>query len=223
MMLPDLSSTTVVLTGACGRLGRVVTQHLVDAGATVAGLDTQEREPLAEGVRLFTADLTGEDAVVAVFDRIRAEIGSVGALIHTVGMWDGQPFAETSFADWNRVMQVNLTSAFLTFREAARHMQDTGGRLVGIASRQGVERGVGKQAAYSMAKAGVMRLVEAVADEYEGHITAAAVAPSTILFGEEDAEVKGVAVDDVAALCVYLCGPGGSVHNGTVLRAYGTG
>ena len=223
MMLPDLSGTTVVLTGACGRLGRVLTQHLVDAGATVAGLDTQEGGALAEGVRLFTTDLTDEGAVVNVFERIREEVGSVGALIHTVGMWDGQPFAETSFADWNRVMQVNLTSAFLTFREAARHMQDTGGRLVGIASRQGIERGVAKQVAYSVSKAGVLRLVEAVAEEYEGDITAAAVAPSTILFGNEDADAKGVAVEDVASLCVYLCGSGGAIHNGTVLRAYGTG
>lgn len=223
MQSPDLSDITVVLTGACGRLGRVLTQHLVEAGAVVAGLDTQRREPLVAGVRLFETDLTDEDAVAEVFSRIRAEVGPVGALIHTVGMWDGRPFAETSFADWDRVMRVNLTSAFLTFREAARHMQDNGGRLVGIASRQGIERGVAEQVAYSASKAGVFRLVESVASEYDGHITATAVAPSTILFGGEGEGARGVAVDEVAALCVYLCGAGGAIHNGTVLRAYGSG
>lgn len=97
------------------------------------------------------------------------------------------------------------------------------GQLVGIASGQGADRGVAQQAAYSASKAGVVRLVESVAAEYrDAGITAAAVAPSLILFGDEDPEARGVDVEEVAQLCVTLCGPAGTVHNGSVLRAYGS-
>ncbi len=223
MPASDLSGTLVVVTGAGGRLGRVLVPALLDVGAVVAGLDVQPVDGLPGGVATFAADLTDEAAVAGALDRVEAEVGPLGALVHTVGMWEGAPFAETSLADWRRVMDVNLTSAFLCFREAARRMQERGGRIVGIASRQGTERGAAEQAAYSASKAGVVRLVEAIAAEYGGRVTAAAVAPSTILFGGEGEGAKGVAAEDVAALCVYLCGTGGAVHNGTVLRAYGSG
>lgn len=223
MTAPDLSSTVIALTGAGGRLGRVLARHLRKAGATVAGLDAQVPDDPPEGVRIFQADLTDEAAVADALSRVEDEVGPLGGLIHTVGMWAGTPFVETELADWQQMLDVNLTSAFLCFREATRRMAPSRtGRLVAIASKQGADGGVAEQAAYSVSKAGIVRLVEAVAAEYGGQITAAAVAPSTLLFGGEDEEAEGVSVEAVAALCVYLCGMGGTTHNGTVLRAYGT-
>jgi NAD(P)-dependent dehydrogenase (short-subunit alcohol dehydrogenase family) len=216
---------TVLVTGAGGRLGPFVVARLLDAGARVVALDAVRPEGLPAGVTALAADLTDEAAVEGAFDAAEREAGAPDALVHVVGTWAGAPFAETTLADWRRVMDVNLTTLFLCFREAARRMQarPDGGRLVAVASRQGADRGVAEQAAYSAAKAGVVRLVEAVAAEYGGRITAAAIAPSTILFGGEGAGAKGVAAEAVADLCVYLCREGGAVHNGTVLRAYGTG
>jgi NAD(P)-dependent dehydrogenase (short-subunit alcohol dehydrogenase family) len=224
MAPPDLSGTTAVVTGAGGRLGRVVVGRLLGAGARVVGLDAVRPEGLPDDVAVLTADLADRPAVQGAFEEIERAAGPPGALVHTVGMWAGQPLAETHLADWQRVMDVNLTSTFLCFREAAKRMlaQPAGGRLVAIASRQGADRGVAEQAAYSASKAGVIRLVEAAAAEYEGRVTAAAIAPSTILFGGEGADAKGVPAEAVADLCVYLCGEGGIIHNGTVLRAYGT-
>jgi NAD(P)-dependent dehydrogenase (short-subunit alcohol dehydrogenase family) len=224
MPSPDLSGTPVVVTGAGGRLGRVVIGHLLDAGARVVALDAVAPEGLPDGVVVLTADLTDRPAVQQAFDEADREVGPPGALVHTVGMWAGQPLAETHLADWRRVMDVNLTSTFLCFREAARRMlaRPAGGHLVAIASRQGADRGVAEQAAYSASKAGVVRLVEAAAAEYGGRVTAAAIAPSTILFGGEGDDASGVSAEAVADLCVYLCGEGGAIHNGTVLRAYGT-
>lgn len=101
-------------------------------------------------------------------------------------------------------------------------MNDGGGRLVAVASGQGADGGVAEQGPYSAAKAGVVRLVEAVAAEQDGRITAVAVAPSMILFGGEEPGTRGVSVEAIADLCVYLAGEGGGIHNGEVLRAYGT-
>jgi 3-oxoacyl-[acyl-carrier protein] reductase len=225
-MTTDLSGKTIILTGAFGRLGRILTRRLLDDGATVAGIDRHTADPVVDSDRLhlFKADVSDEGDVEEVFAQIRDAVGPADGLVHTVGMWDGQPFAQTSLEDWETMLRVNLTSTFLCFREAVRQMEanrsGSGGRLVGIASRQGADGGVAEQAAYSAAKAGLVRIVEAVAAEYEGRIAAAAVAPSTILFGGDG---EGVSAERIAALCAYLCTDEGAVHNGTVLRAYGAG
>ena len=219
---PDLTDRVVVVTGADGRLGRVVAAQLAEAGARVAGLD---RAPHGTGELSVQADVTAEAAVEAAFAQVAAALGEPDALVHTVGMWDGGPFAETSLADWRTVLEVNLTSTFVVFEAAVRRMLAAGhtGRLVALASGQGADRGLAQQAAYSAAKAGVVRLVEAVAGEYRAdEISAAAVAPSMILFGDEEADARGVEVEEIARLCVTLCGPAGGIHSGSVLRAYGS-
>jgi len=223
MRAHNLGDTVVVVTGASGRLGGPVMQRLAAEGATIAAVD---RDPSRLSVhapgRAFQADVTQEADVVGCFQQIGEAFGRVDALVHTVGMWEGRPFLETALEDWDRVMRVNLTSALLCFREAARLMQGRGGRLIGIASGQGADRGRGRQGAYSASKAGVVRLVEAVADELAGDgITAHAVAPSTILF-EEGSDQQGVPVLDLVELVVYLCSPAGASLNGATLRAYGT-
>lgn len=217
-----LTDRVVVVTGAAGRLGRVVADQLDAAGARVAGLD---REPHDVGALSLSTDVTDEASVKEAFDHVVEEVGSPHAVVHTVGMWGAAPLAETSLEMWRTILDVNLTSTFLVFRAAVRRMRAarTGGRLVGIASGQGVDKGVAEQAAYSAAKGGVVRLVESVAAEFrDAEITAAAVAPSMILFGDEEPGTRGVEAAEVARLCVTLCGPAGTVHNGSVMRAYGS-
>lgn len=220
--IPDLSGRVVVVTGAAGRLGGVVVGHLSAAGARVAGLD---REPHAVGDVALEADATREGDTAAALATVAERLGEPDAVVHTVGMWAGSPFTATALDDWRTVLDVNLTSTFLVFRAALRRMVEAGkgGRLVAMASGQGADRGVAEQAAYSAAKAGVVRLVEAVAAEYRhADVAAAAVAPSMILYGGEPEGTRGVEADEVARLCVTLCGPAGDVHSGSVVRAYGS-
>ena len=197
-------------------------RHLHDAGARVVALDLQrpDGDALAHAAAV---DLADESAVEQAFADAAAAAGRPDALVHVAGSWDGRPLLETSLADWEAQLRPNLTTAFLCFREAARHMaQGDGGRLVGIASRQGADGAPAQQAAYAAAKAGVVRLVEACAAEFEGRgITAAAVAPSMILFGNEEPGTKGISADEVAATCAQLCATR-QAANGEVLRLYGT-
>ena len=225
--MASLTDRVIVVTGAAGRLGRVVASHLAAAGATVVGVDLEAPEPPVddrENTPRFlgvAADLASASGVREAF-AVAAEAGPIDALVHTVGMWAGAPLAETGLDAWETILRVNLTSTFLAFREASRRMAD-GGRLVAIASGQGADRGVAQQAGYSASKAGVIRLVEAADAELAPRgIAAVAVAPSTILFGDEDADARGVTADEIAALIVRLVGPDGAAHAGETVRAYGT-
>lgn len=213
----DLSDRHVLVTGAAGRLGRVLVQTLAEAGARVTALDREAPPGPARGLAL-AADMLDEAAVADAFAQAEADGGPLDAVVHTVGMWDGAPLAETTLEAWRRVLDLNLTSAFLLFREAARRL-GADGVVVGIASGQGADRAPAEQAAYAASKAGVIRLVEATAAE-AGAPHAVAVAPSTLLF--EGGTGAGIAAEAVAALCARLCGPDGAHHSGATLRIYGS-
>ena len=215
--MPDLSDQTVLVTGAAGRLGAVLVQTLLAAGARVVALDRSADAP--GGATGLVADVLDEAALADAFVRAEAEVGALTAVVHTVGTWDGAPLAQTGLDAWDRVLALNLTSAFLVFREAARRL-GPGGVVVGIASGQGADRAPAEQAAYAASKAGVVRLVEATAAE-AGAPHAVAVAPSTILFGDEGADAAGVPVGAVADLCARLCADG-ALHDGATLRIYGS-
>jgi 3-oxoacyl-[acyl-carrier protein] reductase len=224
-MSVDLSNQSVLVTGASGRLGRELTAYLLNAGATVVGADIQASDLVPDRLHFIEADVLQEKSVSDLVSSADARVGGIDALVHTVGMWAGGPLAETDRDDFDRMLQVNLTSAFLCFREAVRNWQrnERGGRLVAIASMQGAEGGAAQQAAYSASKAGVIRLVEATAREFSGTgISAAAVAPSMILYGEEAPGTQGVPVARIAEVCAYLATEAGAAHNGTVIRVYGT-
>ncbi len=201
-----------VITGASGRLGTRMAERFLVGGYVVVGVGT--------GCD-FEADLTVESEVKRVFEEIGNDHGTIFALVHTAGMWGAQPLAETTLKDWQLMMDVNLTSTFLCFREAARLMGQSGGRLVAITSAQGADRGIARQAAYAAAKAGVVRLVEAAAQEYRARdITAHAVAPSAIIYGDRDA--AGVSASDLVDAVLFLCGPAGASASGATWRLYGT-
>lgn len=220
-----LSNKVVVITGAGGRLGRRIVQRFASEGATIVAIVLNDEEarsiPFPENAEgwAFPVDVTNEPLVQACFEQIGKQFPDVHALIHTVGGWEAKPFLDTSMSDVEGMLRLNLMSAFLCFREAARLMTGRGGRLIGIASAQGADRGAARQFGYSAAKAGVVRLVESVATEMEGSgVTAHAIAPSRILYDEEG---DGVAAEDIVDLCRLLLTSTGNALNGATLRAYG--
>lgn len=221
-----MQGKTIAITGATGRLGQRLVQHATAAGATVIALVQDEakadRLTLGTESRAFGVNVTDEDSVVACFGRIRDHYGHLDVLIHTVGAWGMKPLLGTTQHEWEDFLARNLTSTFLCFREAARLMTGRGGRLIAFTAGQGADRGVAQQGAYAAAKAGVIRLVEAVADEFDAaDLTAHAIAPSMVLY---DGEVgtAGVSAEDLIALCAHLISPAGAALNGATLRAYGT-
>jgi 3-oxoacyl-[acyl-carrier protein] reductase len=215
----------VVVTGAGGRLGQRVLHRFAREGARLAAVVHTPEQALQLPVQLegavFHADLVDEAQVAACFKDIEARFGRVDVLIHAAGSWAERSLLELTLAEWHALLGANLTSTFLCFREAARLMQGQGGRLIAFAAMQGAERGRARQAAYSAAKGGLVRLVEALGAELGPQgITVHAIAPSVIHYGE-GAPTAGVTADQLVELCLWLCSSAAVALNGTTLRAYG--
>ncbi len=227
MDVSEVDGKTIVVTGANGRLGRVVCRTFREQGARPVGIvrtkdmRRQLRSDDEMPSDVFVADVTAGHEVDSCFTAIAQQFDTIDGLVHTVGMWTETPLKDTRLDEWQQVLSVNLTSAWLCFQRAAPLMGE-GGRLIGFSSAQGADQGQSKQAAYSAAKAGIVRLVEASAREFkEDGITAHAIAPSFIRFDDSDDQPEGVDASDIASLCVYLCGPGGNALNGATIRTYG--
>jgi len=215
-----------VICGSNGRLGGHLARGFSAAGYSVVGLDRQEASE--NDWPVVITNMTDESSVISSFQNLNNLFGVPSVLIQTVGMWGMSPFVETELASWRLMMDVNLTSTFLVFREAARMMNtaqidsesSVARRLIGISSRQGANRGAAQQAAYSAAKAGVVRLVEAVAEEFaDSNLTAHAVAPSTIVFDDDDAN-NGVHVSTIVDCCLLLASDAGEPLNGETIEAF---
>lgn len=191
----------ILITGGTGGLGRSVTTAVLNRGGspTVTYRNEREVEALLKGVaaehrnrlRLVAVDVTDEAAVAALID----EMPRLDATIHLVGGFAMGPTAEFGFDAWQREITLNLNTAFLVCKHSLRKMLiQNEGRIVTIGSR-GAEQPSGQLAAYCAAKAGVVALTKAIADETRGTgVTANVVLPSVI-----DTPANRAAMGDAAA------------------------
>ncbi len=195
----DVRDKTLVITGAGRGIGRALALHFARAGAHVALLDTNA-EDLAETQRLcseedvsartYVANVASEDSVVSTFAQVVREFGRFDGLINNAGVLrdallikvkDGQVVGKMTLAQWQAVIDVNLTGVFLCAREAAQHMIELGhgGVIVNISSIS--RAGNIGQTNYTAAKAGVAAMTVVWAKELARYgIRVGAVAPGFI-------------------------------------------
>ncbi len=166
---------TVLVTGASGAIGRAIALAFAPKGYRVAvHYHTRREEALAavEEIRgnggwaeAFGADLTQEEQVIRLFDQAERALGKVGVLVNNAGVaWQGL-LTDMSLSEWRRVLDGDLTSAFLCCRRALPGMiRERSGCIVNISSMWG-QQGASCEAAYSAAKAGLIGLTKALAQE----------------------------------------------------------
>jgi 2-dehydro-3-deoxy-D-gluconate 5-dehydrogenase len=176
----SLDGKAALVIGASNSIGRAIAVALGEAGADVAvATSTLARgeEVLANSCsneiwalnrKTFAQaiDSSDERDVEALISRAASELGRLDILVNAQDLPFAQPVAETTFADWRRVMDVNLGGSFLASRAAASVMLARGsGRIINVASVLG-ERGMANGAAYCGAQAGVLNLTRALALEW---------------------------------------------------------
>ena len=183
-----LQDNHVLLTGGTGGLGLGVTPTvlaqkpaLVTIPYTNAGNVERLKSILSvtdlDSIRFITGNLTDESAV----ENLVNEMERVDVLIHLVGGFSIGKTHEYPYEKWKADLELNLDLAFLVLKHSLRRMLEHGyGRIVTVGSRGAVQPG-GQLAAYCAAKAGLVALTQAIADETKGtNITANIVLPSVI-------------------------------------------
>jgi 3-oxoacyl-[acyl-carrier protein] reductase len=192
----NLNGKTVAVTGGARGIGKAIATAFADRGARIALLDlnaddlaTTQAELAGRGARVstHTLNVAKEDEVVRAFDDVVATHGRLDVLVNNAGIIrdallvkvkDGVVVAKMSLAQWQAVIDVNLTGVFLCGREAAERMIGLGhgGVIINIASIS--KAGNAGQSNYSAAKSGVTALAVTWAKELARFgIRAAAIAP----------------------------------------------
>ena len=166
-----------VITGAGTGIGRMAARVLARAGAAAIATDIDgaaaeqtAAEISGEGLKAtaYRMDVTNEDEIVSVFAAVKKDHGPVGILFNNAGIAKKAPSEELSLADWNAVVDVNLTGVFVCAREAGKQMLAEGdGSIINVSSMWGhVGGGYTPNASYHATKSAVIGLTRALAVEW---------------------------------------------------------
>ena len=183
----DLSGRKALVTGASGGIGEEIARMLHARGATVGlhGTRVEKLEALAselgERVKIFPANLSDRAEVKALGEKAEAELEGVDILVNNAGITKDGLFVRMSDADWDAVLEVNLTAAFRLTRELTHPMmRRRHGRIINITSVVGVTGNPG-QANYCASKAGMIGFSKSLAQEIATrNVTVNCVAPGFI-------------------------------------------
>ncbi|MEV8456371.1 SDR family NAD(P)-dependent oxidoreductase [Streptomyces sp. NPDC052095] len=192
----------VLVTGGASGIGAAIARRFLTDGARVAVLDRDDdalarfgkETPDAE--LLLAADVGDEGELRAALTETDAAWGGLDVVCNNAGISIRSPFLETSLADWERTLRVNLTGAFLVARETARRMAaGDGGVIVNTASVSGMV-GMPHYAAYNVSKAGLIELTRTMALELAPRIRVNAVCPGYVLTAMQRAEYTAEQLGD---------------------------
>jgi len=247
LKLFDLTGKTALVTGSSRGLGRAFAEGLARAGARVVLNGVNEdrlfeaaQEMRGEGLEILTAafDVTDEAAVKAAFHEFDEDGVAIDILVNNAGIQFRKPMLELETEDWQRVLDVNLTAAFVVGREAARRMAEHGsGKIINIGSVQS-ELARATIAPYAVSKGGIKMLTKAMAAEWgEKGIQVNAIGPGYMVTDmnqalldnpDFDAWVKGRTPmrrwglpEELAGTAIYLASNASNYVSGQIIYADG--
>lgn len=233
-----MNDAIVLVTGGAGNVGHVVTRALLEAGARVAVpvYKTDATEPM-EALRAefeaqlhtFALDLTTERGAAAATRDVLEWGGRLDAVVHMIGGFAGGTLlGDTPIEVWDRMIDLNLKSAFLVTRAALPSMVEAGrGSFVFVSSRA-AETGRSGNAAYAVAKAGLVTFAEALAEEYRDRgIRSNVVLPGTVNTDANRSEMPDadhgswIQPEEIARAILFLASDEASGINGAAVPVYG--
>lgn len=235
--------TVAIVTGGTKGIGRSVTLQLAERGVTVIATfnsDEEAASDLRDELEAFDQptdvvqfDVSDYDAVERAIAEISEEYGTPSVLINNAGIMVNNLSVRMSPADWNEVVETNLSGAFYCSKEVLSLMlRNAGGSIVNVSSI-GALRGWAGQVNYASSKAGLIGMTQSFAREFGGKdIRVNAICPGyteTDLLGPVDEVVddedipqgRVASPDEVANAIVFLASERASYVNGATLRVDG--
>ncbi|MCP4184942.1 MAG: SDR family oxidoreductase [Hyphomicrobiales bacterium] len=170
-----LAGKTAVITGGAAGIGRATSLKFAQEGAVVIILDIQKEagEETVDMIRksggsaeFIETDVSSADQVEAAFDKIAETIGPYNVLFNHAGTITVKPLDQSTEADYDRLMDINVRSAFLVCRRAVKEMSENGGGSIVITASIASELGYALESLYCMTKGAVLQLSRAISVEY---------------------------------------------------------
>ena len=233
---------TVLVTGGARGIGRAIVRRLAEKKYNIL-LDYNSSEVPAlemskefKNVKIFRADVTDRNEVHDMVEFAKKKFGQIDILINNAGVASSALFQDTSFEEWNRLMNVNLNGVFHCTQEVlpdmiARH----DGKIINISSIWGMV-GASNEVAYSTSKAAVIGMTKALAKEVgPSNIKVNCIAPGIVMtdmvseysLEEFDAIREQIplgkigSTEDIANLALFLCSDMSNYITGQVISPNG--
>ncbi len=244
----DLTGKVAVVTGCRRGIGLAMADALASAGADIVGVSAaleaagstvaKQVEQYGRSFRGYQVDLADRAAVRALAGRLDSDVGAVDILVNNAGTIRRAPAADYPDADWDHVLEVDLTAQFVLARDIGRGMLARGhGKIIFTASLLSFQGGINIPA-YTAAKSGVAGITRALANEWAGRgVNVNAIAPGYIatdntqaLRADPDRNAGILAripagrwgrPDDLAGAVIFLASAASEYVHGTVLAVDG--
>ena len=192
-----LAGKIAVVTGANRGIGHAIALALAEAGADIVGTSRQmsDHESIAKEVRAlgrkffpFACDMKNRAESTALAKKVLTEVGQVDILVNNAGTIRRENIADYSLADWDEVVEVNLTAPFILTQDFGKPMLErSAGKVIFISSLLSYQGGI-RVPAYTASKSGIAGLVKAFANEWAGKgVNVNAVAPGYIVTDNTEA------------------------------------
>lgn len=233
-MAADFTNKVVMVTGAGGNIGQAVARRFAEAGAKVVlvGRNESELSALAQelGGMVGVADVTDPASLDVLVKKVVDGYGRIDVLAHTVGGYSaGTPVHEAGLDVWDKMMNLNAKSVYVSCGRIAKHMVDhkINGRIIAILAKNAY-KGTNNHSAYSASKAAAQRVLESMAAELgKLGITVNGIVPSTIDTPQNRAASpnadysKWVKPEDIADAILFLAADESRSINGISLDISG--
>jgi 3-oxoacyl-[acyl-carrier protein] reductase len=240
--MSNLEKKNIIVTGASGGIGNAIIKKLSEAGANILASGTrieklEELKKNFEGLKILKFDISQSDKIEEFIEKATTELGgSLDGMINNAGITQDNLAIRMSLDEWQKVININLTSTFLMSKFAIKKMlKNKSGKIVNITSVVGHTGNLG-QANYTASKAGIIAMSKSLAIEYaKKNININCISPGfikTAMTDKIDDKFKEVIVskipsarlgepDDIANAVLFLSSEQSNYINGETLHVNG--
>ena len=238
----DLKNKNIIVTGASGGIGNAIVKKLYDAGANILASGTrieklEELKRKYEKIKIETFNISQKDKIEEFIDNATNELGgNLDCIINNAGITQDNLAIRMSLDEWQKVIDINLTSTFLISKFAIKKMlKNKSGKIVNITSVVGHTGNLG-QSNYTASKAGVIAMSKSLAIEYaKKNININCISPGfikTAMTDKIDEKFKEIIIskipsarlgeaDDIANAVLFLSSDQSSYINGETIHVNG--
>ena len=240
--MSNLENKNIIVTGASGGIGNSIIKKLNEAGANILASGTrieklEELKKKFEKIKILKFDISQSDKIEEFIENATSELGgSLDGLINNAGITQDNLAIRMSLDEWQKVLNINLTSTFLMSKFAIKKMlKNKSGKIVNITSVVGHTGNLG-QASYTASKAGIVAMSKSLAIEYaKKNINVNCISPGfikTAMTDKIDDKFKEAIVskipsarlgepDDIANAVLFLSSEQSDYINGETLHVNG--